>query len=487
MIRNDGKEGISIWISNIFDIEVFAKRYSIKERYKALYLLYTIQKEFNIELNVLFNKPTIENMDKRFVGMMNRNGELIGQIKDEFAKEVRDDVRKEINSTLLRVAVEWKVLFVMLHQHLGVYDHGVCVNNLQRICDITQQMVDYYSENNNIREVKEEKYNLYERFYFELSTFEYMGMENDIISINLSEANVDERIEDIFSKLDKPCFYKLISDYELFIEENLFNEIGKAIYQKDQLTSNEKRRLKSSAKLVSDIIGYIFEKTDLTSDIMTYGLLLLVFCYVIFMDKNETIENRYYRYEKIYTLNTEVKHGRMAHDKAKIFIVQRIFNIYHHLRGFPDEIKLVRKIEMNIDFFMNIVFSQHGMEELLYVHAKLYRLVRPELFFDEKIIERADIFFDNIEEESGYRCIVLEKNSILYMIRMYFESEDMLGNIKNMAIDTAKRAHKTKKIIAESHELEMIDDDGYKSLSMLGLRAEPEKKALVFIRFMRYC
>lgn len=487
LIRNDGKDGISTWISNIFAIDVFAKKYSIKERYKTLYLLYTIQKELNIELKVLFNKPTIENMDKRFAGMMNHNGALIGRIKDEFVKEVGDDVRKEINSTLLRVAREWKVLFVMLHQHLSVYDHGVCVNNLHRICNVTQQMVDYYRENNNIREVKEEKYNLYERFYFELSTFEYIGMEDDIISINLSEANVDDRIKDIFSKLDKTCFYKLIPDYELFIEENLFNEIGKAIYWKDQLTSNEKRKLRSSVKPVSDIIGYIFEETDSTNDIMTYGLLLLIFCYVIFMDKKETIENRYYGYEKIYTVNTEVKHGKMAHDKAKIFIVQRIFNIYHYLRGFPDEIKLIRKIEMNIDFFMNIVFSQHGMEELLYAHAKLYRLVRPELFFDEKIIEIVNIFFESIEKESGFKCIVLEKDSILFMIRMYFESEDMLGDIKNMAIDTVKRAHKTGKIIAESHELEMIDDDGYKSLSMLGLQADPENKALVFIMFRRCC
>lgn len=485
--RNDGKEGISTWISNIFDIDVFDERYSIKERYKTLYLLYTIQKELNIELKVLFNKPAIENMDKRFVGMMNHNGALIGRIKDEFAKEVGDDVRKEINSTLLRVAREWKVLFVMLHQHLSVYDHDVCVNNLQRICNVTQKMVDFYRENSNIHEVKKEKYNLYERFYFELSTFEYIGMEDDIISINLSETDVDERIKDIFSKFDKTCFYKLISDYELFIEENLFNEIGKAIYRKDQLTSNEKRKLKSSAKLVSDIIGYIFEETDLTSDIMTYGLLLLIFCYVIFMDKKETIENRYYGYEKIYTVNTEVKHGKMAHDKAKIFIVQRIFNIYHYLRGFPNEIKLIRQIEMNIDFFMNIVFVQHGIEELLYVHAKLYRLVRPELFFDEQIIERENVFLGSIEKETGFKCIVLEKDSILYMIRMYFESKSMLEDIKNKAIDTVKRAHKTGKIIAESHELDMIDDDGYKSLSMLCMKANPKNKVLEFITFRRFC
>mgnify|MGYP007126614861 FL=1 len=73
---------------------------------------------------------------------------------------------------------------------------------------------------------------------------------------------LDARIGGIFKNIDASKFYKLISDYELFIMENLYEEIGADIYQNIKLTSNERRKLKDSVDKVNDIIGYINEKTD---------------------------------------------------------------------------------------------------------------------------------------------------------------------------------------------------------------------------------
>lgn len=88
--------------------------------------------------------------------------------------------------------------------------------------------------------------------------------------------------------------------------ENLYSEIGADIYQKTILTSNERRKLKDSVIHTNDVVVYIIEKTDLSEGCLNYGLLLLIFCYIVFLDKKELVDNRYYGYRKTYTVNTEI-------------------------------------------------------------------------------------------------------------------------------------------------------------------------------------
>lgn len=468
LMRNDGKDGLSVWIKNIFGVDVFNENYSTKEKYKVLYLFYTMQKDFNIELKALFKNPTLENMDTRFIGKMSNNGEFIGYIKDEFTKEVKDIVREEINATLLRVVNDWKTLFIMLHQCLNVYSHEICIKNLERILRVTDIEEKAYTKNNLVIDIRDEKYNLFERMYFEISKFEYIGMEKDIISVNKTDNTVDKRIEEIFKNVELDRFYKTIPDYELFIMDNLYEEIGLDIYQNAKLTSNERRKLSDSVERVNDIIGYITEKTDLSKYCFNYGMILSIFCFVIFLNKKETVDNRYYGYKKIHTLNTEINYGDQAHDKAKIFIVQRILNIYHKARGFENEINMIRKIEANIDAHMMVVFAQHGMDELLYVHGMLYQKIRRELFFDEAVFEKANEIILNIEKETGFKFIIVHNDSIFYMFRMYYDSASMLKKISELLIDDINQTLENGDV-RNLHEIEMIDDDGYVSLGEVGV------------------
>ena len=277
-------------------------------------------------------------------------------------------------------------------------------------------------------------------------------------------------------------FYKLISDYELFIMENLYEEIGADIYQNIKLTSNERRKLKDSVDKVNDIIGYITEKTDVSKEYLNYGLLLLVFCYLIFMDKKEIVDNRYYGYKKNLTVNTEISYGNQAHDKAKIYIVQKIFNIYQNLRGFQDEIHLIRKIETNIDEYMSIVFSQHGMDEVLYVHGMLYRKMRRELFFEEAVVDKAKEFILMLKKKTGFECVMVNKESVLYMFRMYYENEDVLNEIQGMFINSLNKTEKNGDV-TKYHEREMVDDDGYVSLGRIYVHTSLKDKKFYLLEY----
>lgn len=484
LFRNDGKDGIAVWIDDLLDIDIMNDRYSTRDRYKVLYLLYTVQKELGIEIRALLKKPTLENLDNRFIGFQSNNGDIVARIKDELTKEVKDTVRANINNTLSRAAKEWKTIILMLHQHLMCNDHEACVKNLRRIISDTNRMVNFYKSNNYIID-REESYTLLERMYFEISCFENRGIEEDIIQVNHVLSKTNDKIKQVLNLLSHDELNTLINDYKEYVNENLYTSIGSKIYGTTKLTSNQKRKLKDSVEQVYDIYEYIIEKTDLFPGFMSYGFLVILFAEIVFMDKKETINNNFYRYEKMYTVNTEVKKGRMAHDKAKLIIVQRVLNHYQEARGFREEIEMVREIESNIDFLMNIVFSQHSMEGLLYVHAKLYRLVRPTLFFESKVVEKANEVIECIEKESGFKCI-LYHNSIKDMFRYYFESEGMLSDIKNMSVETVCRANKTNKVIREVHSLEMIDDDGYRSLSSLIITVIPKDKVIVFEYYERH-
>ena len=148
LFRNDGKMGIVAWIKESLSIDVMSDSYNIRDRYKILYLFYTIQKELGIEIRMLLKRPTLENMDRRFIGSQNNNGDIIGRIKDELTKEVQDIFREDIMTTLLKVVKEWKVLLLMINQHLMVDAHEVNVENLTRILNETNQMVEFYKTNN---------------------------------------------------------------------------------------------------------------------------------------------------------------------------------------------------------------------------------------------------------------------------------------------------------------------------------------------------
>ena len=76
--------------------------------------------------------------------------------------------------------------------------------------------------------------------------------------------------------------------------------------------------------------------------------------------------------------------------------------------------------------------------------------------------------------------------SIDNMFRDYIESDEMLEDIVKMAVDKVKRANKSGKRIKEIHELEMLDDYGdYKSLSRLGMIADPLSRELIFLCYER--
>ncbi len=484
LFRNDGKMGIVAWIKESLSIDVMSDSYNIRDRYKILYLFYTIQKELGIEIRMLLKRPTLENMDRRFIGSQNNNGDIIGRIKDELTKEVQDIFREDIMTTLLKVVKEWKVLLLMINQHLMVDAHEVNVENLTRILNETNQMVEFYKTNNYILKW-EESYSLLERFYFEFSCFENIGIEKDLMDVNQTMYNGNKKIEEVLERLTSDELNLLLDDYKQFVETNLYSAIGSKIYGVSKLTSNQKRKLYNSVKLVYDIYDYVVGCTDLYHGFMTYGFLVILFAEVVFIDKKEIVDNKFYRYKKSYTVNTEVKSGREAHDKAKMLLVQRVMNHYQEARGFKNEIELIRAIESNIDFFIFIVLSQHNKESVFYVHGKLYRLVRPMLFFADKVKEKRNMFKNRIENTTGYNVIMVDK-SIDNMFRDYIESDEMLEDIVKMAVDKVKRANKSGKRIKEIHELEMLDDYGdYKSLSRLGMIADPLSRELIFLCYER--
>ncbi len=458
--------------------------YTVRDRYKAMYLFYTIQKELGIEVRALLKRPTLENMDHRFIGRQSNNGDIVARIKDELAKEVKDSFRRDIVDTIIRVVDEWKVIIQMLYQHLNVDSHEDNADNLTRILNETNQMVDFYKNEKRILE-REETYSLLERMYFEISCFENIGLERDLIEVNQTLYKGNEQIEEVLERITSDELNDLLDDYKLYVEENLYYGIGSKIYGTSKLTSNQRRKLSDSVEYVYDVYDYIIEKTYLPRELITHGFLVILFAEIVFMDKTELVDNKFYRYKKTYTVNKEVKSGKDAHDKAKMLVVQRVLNHYQEARGFKNEIELIRAIESNIDYFINIVLSQHSKDSLLYVHGKLYRLVRPKLFFDGKIEEKSDEVKCIIESRTGYR-VVSADGSINDMFRDYCETGGMLNDIIKMAIDKAKRAEISKKVIREVHELEMLDDYGeYKSLSYLRMLANPFSKEIIFLCYER--
>lgn len=131
---------------------------------------------------------------------------------------------------------------------------------------------------------------------------------------------------------------------------------------------------------------------------------------------------------------------------------------------------------------MSIVFSQHGMKELLYAHGMLYRKMRRELFFEEAVVEKAEKFILMLKNKTGFECVIVHKESVLYMFRMYYESEEMLNKIHEMLIDTLKRTVKNGDV-TEYHEIEMVDDDGYVSLGRLDVHTSLRDKELILFGY----
>lgn len=122
------------------------------------------------------------------------------------------------------------------------------------------------------------------------------------------------------------------------------------------------------------------------------------------------------------------------------------------------------------------------MDEVLYVHGMLYRKMRRELFFEEAVVDKAKEFILMLKKKTGFECVMVNKESVLYMFRMYYENEDVLNEIQGMFINSLNKTEKNGDV-TKYHEIEMVDDDGYVSLGRIYVHTSLKDKKFYLLEY----
>ena len=177
---NDSKKGLIKRIEKLgFYLNDFENN---QDKVKLLFFLYCFEVENNVQLVPFFSKPSIENVDESFVGLETKNGALMAYLKRNIAKELPKGYAALVRDTIVAIGQQWEKQLEKIVIRVDYSINGEYLSELKRI---SRQLK---SEAEKLFQMPRAEYNdsLLKTVYLKLSQYEDIGLEKDIIDVNLT-------------------------------------------------------------------------------------------------------------------------------------------------------------------------------------------------------------------------------------------------------------------------------------------------------------
>ena len=263
-----------------------------QNKVKLLFLLYCFEVENNVQLVPFLSNPTIENVDDGFVGLETKNGELMSFLKRNIAKELPKGYVARVRDTLVMIGKQWEEQLEKIIIRIDYSLDGEYLLELKRIARQMQTGV----KTMLLMPRAEYEEPLLQTFYLKLSQHEDIGLEMDLIDVNYSNQEAEGTIEyhpDEFRILA----YKPIKKSEMvkYLKDSK-DEIINLVYEKDDVTSYERKRYDVVVEKMSEYIDMINLNTKAAEVEALPKLYAISYMQELLkIDKKHKIENYYYR------------------------------------------------------------------------------------------------------------------------------------------------------------------------------------------------
>lgn len=355
-----------------------------QDKVKLLFLLYCFEVENNVQLVPFLSNPTIENVDDGFVGLETKNGELMSFLKRNIAKELPKGYAAMVRDVIIMIGKQWEKQLEKIIVRIDYSIYGEYLSELKRIA---RQMKTGVTTMKDMPRAKYEE-PLLQTFFLKLSQHEDMGLEMDIIDVNLANQDVAGEVT-YHPEVFKLLAYKPIKKSEMVsFLRNSKDEVINLVYEKDDVTPYEKKRYDVVLDKMSKYIDMINLNTKASEMEIVPQLYAISYMQELLqIDKKYKIENYYYRYKttELKSLNTEINYGIQAKRKSQLALIRRINQRFYKYAGKQEEAKYAADAEMYMDMMISRIYEANSINDMLFLHNYFMNYTDAVLLLDKQI------------------------------------------------------------------------------------------------------
>lgn len=362
------------------DLDLFDKN-SLKNKYetaKILFFFYMLEKRHFPRTNVLmlFEKPSMENIDNYCLGMETCNRKIISFIKNSLEKEIfPSPMRKKIKNITQSIVSEWDGFLenaLLTADYIAELGHEYNFDEKYALFFL-QSMTENKSINYHHSPI--------ETLYLKVLQHEYLGQIRDILKINCNiiDIDCDKRLE--FVEEMKRLHNSLVDIKYLdkYIDDNV-SEIAKYVYLQEKTNRDERNRILKSKAKVRRFLYYCNRAKPLINIKDNLTELWIISCLqAILDDKEDNFDYTFPLYEDyrkhIPTPSSVLKKDERALDALQIYWVRKVVDFwYANIGRYNIRIKL-RDLENLCDTILIEILSIPNCDEMLEAHQFYFRKV----------------------------------------------------------------------------------------------------------------
>lgn len=356
-----------------------------QDKVKLLFFLYCFEIENNVQLSVFLGNPTLENVDNSFVGDETKNGALMSDLKRTIKREINPTYSRMVLTFLTNIGVSWEEQLKKIMVRVDYSLEGKYKDDLKRISKELQQNM--YRNISGGEPLTEYEDTILETFYLKLSQHENLGREYDIIDVNSHRYKED--YTDYNPEYYKRLAYQAIKKSEVvnFLKDSK-EELLPLVFEKDAVSSNERKRYDVIADLVENYIHFIDENTRaIEMDIVSKLYVVSYMQELLRIDKKDKIDNYYYRRKtsESKSLYTELSYGIDARRKSQIALIRRVNRRFYHYSGKAEEWEYAESAETYIDVFLCAILQSNSLNDMMTIYNLFMQISDNVLLLESQI------------------------------------------------------------------------------------------------------
>ena len=355
-----------------------------RERSKILYFFYILEHRYypNINVLMLLDKPSMENIDNTFLGWQTHNGKIVRTVKEALGKELPLGEKGRVYSTIAAISTEWdstlnnaRLLLDFLH------DYGFDYTSVE----LLHSPIPIFISNEGSRE-NTCQYPV-ERLYLTVSQREYLGNLLDIAFVNKIQSSNSydvppELVEEMRSLIHKPLDFNNVEEH---IKDNALR-LSYYVYLGKKTTKEDVRRIRTFAHKFQKFLNFcnrancVIPIQEISNELQIVSFLQAL----ILDDQSEAFDYTYHDYQDrakhMMRVQAALKNDKSVPDALQVYWIRKVTDRWYANVGKYDVRLKLREIEQACDELRKQILSQSTLDGMVATHDFYLDQIDPGFF-----------------------------------------------------------------------------------------------------------
>lgn len=355
-----------------------------RERSKILYFFYILEHRYypNINVLMLLDKPSMENIDNTFLGWQTHNGKIVRTVKEALGKELPLGEKGRVYSTIAAISTEWDITLNNARLLLDfLYDYGFDYTSVE----LLHSPIPIFISNEGSRE-NTCQYPV-ERLYLTVSQREYLGNLLDIAFVNKIQSSNSydvppELVEEMRSLIHKPLDFNNVEEH---IKDNALR-LSYYVYLGKTTTKEDVRRIRTFAHKFQKFLNFcnrancVIPIQEISNELQIVSFLQAL----ILDDQSEAFDYTYHDYQDrakhMMRVQAALKNDKSVPDALQVYWIRKVTDRWYANVGKYDVRLKLQEIEQACDELRKQILSQSTLDGMVATHDFYLDQIDPGFF-----------------------------------------------------------------------------------------------------------